>query len=216
MIRLHLNFFKMQLGFPRIFLVLATFLISSTSTAKILALGDSLTFGYEVDDKDTWPTLLAQKLNKTIVNGGTSGATTAFGIPTLKFHLKRYKPSLVLYALGANDALRGIAPKTTEKNIREALNLLKKEKIPVILLGMKAPPNYGEKFPKEFSAIFPRLAKEFDILLYPFLLEGVAGEKSLNQPDGMHPNEAGYKIISENIYQFMKKTYESKPHTKNN
>ncbi len=182
---------------------------------KILALGDSLTFGYEVAEQDTWPALLAKKLKKTIVNGGTSGATTAFGIPTLKFHLKRYKPELVLYALGANDALRGIAPQTTQSNIREALSLLSQEKIPVILLGMKAPPNYGEKFPQQFADIYPHLAKEFKIPLYPFLLEGVAGRKLLNQPDGIHPNEAGYKIISENLYQFIKKNYATKPDSKN-
>ena len=161
-----------------LFIVLS--LLTSTSLlgnekSKILALGDSLTFGYGIEQQYSWPSLLSKKLQREIVNAGTSGATTAFGLPTLKFHLKRYKPDLVIYGLGANDALRGIDPKVSYQNMKETLAFLQDQKIPVLLLGMKAPPNYGERFPKEFAALYPRLAKEFKLPLYPFLLEGVAG-----------------------------------------
>ncbi|NRA63739.1 MAG: arylesterase [Pseudobacteriovorax sp.] len=175
--------------------------------SKILALGDSLTFGYGVEDQDSWPQLLAKRLNKTIVNGGTSGATTAFAMPTLKFHLKRYKPELVIYALGANDALRGISVEEIRKNMREALDFLKAKDVPVVMLGMKAPPNYGETFPKDFQKIYTDLAAEYKVPIYPFLLEGVAGEAKLNQSDGIHPNPEGYKVIANNLYKFMKDYY---------
>ena len=183
---------------------------SGIEEKKILALGDSLTFGYEVDESHSWPKLLSNKLGVKIVNGGTSGATTAFGVSTLRFHLKRYTPDLVIYALGANDGFRGISPKVTKKNIKTAIEMCQKAGIKVILLGMKAPPNYGKKFPKKFAATYSQLAKELNVPLMPFILEGVAGNPKLNQPDGIHPNKEGYKIIANNIHEFIKKHYNVK------
>lgn len=195
--------------------ILLLSLLASTSLlgnlkGKVLALGDSLTFGYGLEQQHSWPSLLEEKLDREFVNAGTSGATTAFGLPTLKFHLKRYTPSLVVYALGANDALRGIDPKVTYKNMKETIEFLKAKNIPVVLLGMKAPPNYGEKFPKEFESLYPKLAKEFKLPLYPFLLEGIAGNPKLNLADGIHPNKEGYKIIAQNLEPFFKDFYDAK------
>lgn len=196
-----------NLSFPVLLILLLSY---SSAHAKILALGDSLTFGYGVAEKDSWPQLLSDKLGKQIVNGGTAGATSAFGPSTLKFHLKRYKPELVIYALGANDGLRGLDPKVTKKHIAKALDLCKQNSIPVLLVGMRAPPNYGKTFPKNFAQIYPELAKQYQIPLYPFLLDGVAGHKQLNQPDGIHPNKEGYMVISEKLYTFIKKTFYAK------
>ncbi|SMF34197.1 arylesterase [Pseudobacteriovorax antillogorgiicola] len=205
----------MQRFFGSLALILSiTLSITSFGKGKILALGDSLTFGYEVEEEHTWPKLLEKKLGVPIINGGTAGATSAFGLPTLRFHLKRYTPDLVIYALGANDGLRGLDPKVTQKNIEEAVKLCQEKGIKLVLLGMKAPPNYGKTFPANFEAIYPTVAKKYDIPLMPFMLENVAGQKKLNQPDGIHPNAEGYKIIAENIYKVVTKHYDPTKHSK--
>ncbi|MBC7660605.1 MAG: arylesterase [Chitinophagaceae bacterium] len=176
----------------------------------ILSIGDSLTFGLGVPPEQTWPQLVQNKLqadgmkDAKVINGGSSGATTAVGLSTLKFHLKRSKPDLIIYALGANDGLRAIDTATTYKNISQAIDEIQKAGIKVLLFGMKAPPNYGEKFPKDFEKIYSRVASEKKIPLVPFFLEGVAGDPSLNQADGIHPNPKGYEKIVTKIYPVIK------------
>lgn len=191
---------------------------SSAALAKpvILSVGDSLTFGLGVPPEKTWPSILEAKLRTDgfpevkVINAGSSGATTAFGISTLKFHLKRSQPDLVIYALGANDGLRGIDPNTTYKNMQAALEMTKAKGIRVLLLGMKAPPNYGEKFPKDFESSFIKAKNEFKVSFIPFFLEGVAGDKNLNQADGIHPNEKGYEKVLITIYPKVKELLETK------
>ena len=191
---------------------LATFLIAPSLSAKpvLLSIGDSLTFGLGVAPDKTWPFLLEKRLKSDgfkdaqVINAGSSGATTAVGLSTLKFHLKRSKPELIIYALGANDGLRAIDTATTYKNISAAITEIQKAGIKVILLGMKAPPNYGEKFPKDYEQVFSRVASEKKIPFVPFLLEGVAGNPSLNQADGIHPNDKGYETIVQLIYPKIK------------
>lgn len=174
---------------------------------RILAIGDSLTFGYEVGREKTWPALLQKKLREhgfddlRVINAGMSGATSAFGLSALKFHLKRYTPDLLIYALGANDGLRGLDPGAMEDNMKKTLSLAKSKNIKILLLGMKAPPNYGKTFPTNFEAAFSRVAKEQQVAFIPFFLEGVAGRPELNQPDGIHPNPKGYEIITETIFK---------------
>jgi acyl-CoA thioesterase-1 len=188
------------------------FLFAPSLSAKpvILSIGDSLTFGLGVPAEKTWPQLLQNKLqaegmkDAKVINAGSSGATTAFGLSSLRFHLKRTQPDLIIYALGANDGLRAIDTETTYKNISAAIAEIQKAKIKVIMLGMKAPPNYGEKFPKDFEKVFSRVASEKKIPFVPFLLEGVAGDNKLNQADGIHPNEKGYEIITDRIYPMIK------------
>ncbi|RYZ52880.1 MAG: arylesterase [Proteobacteria bacterium] len=188
------------------------FLFAPSISAKpvILSIGDSLTFGLGVPAEKTWPQLLQNKLqadgmkDAKVINAGSSGATTAFGLSSLKFHLKRTQPDLIIYALGANDGLRAIDTETTYKNISAAIEEIQKAKIKVIMLGMKAPPNYGEKFPKDFEKVFSRVAAEKKIPFVPFLLDGVAGDNKLNQADGIHPNEKGYEIITDRIYPMIK------------
>ena len=190
----------------------ALFGVSTAGWAKpvILSVGDSLTFGLGVPTEQTWPALLEAKLRKDgfpearVINAGSSGATTSFGVSTLKFHLKRGKPDLVIYALGANDGLRGIDPKATAANINSAMEMIKAEGIKVLLLGMKAPPNYGEKFPKDFESSFSQAVTKFKVSFVPFFLEGVAGRTEWNQADGIHPNAQGYEKILTNIYPKVK------------
>lgn len=172
---------------------------------RILAIGDSLTEGYGITKEASYPAILQNLLREAdlpaavVVNAGTSGATSAFGLKTLRFHLKKTKPDLVILALGANDGLRGLSTKDSEKNIAATIVAAKAAGCKILLVGMQAPPNYGQKFPAEFAAIFPKLAKEHGIPLLPFLLDNVAAEPKLNLPDGIHPNEEGYKIIAKQL-----------------
>jgi acyl-CoA thioesterase-1 len=183
---------------------------SVSPRSTVLTVGDSLTFGLGVAPEKTWPALLEERLKKdgrtdvTIINAGSSGATTAFGVSSLKFHLKRTEANLVIYALGANDGLRGMSPEATYQNLKAAMELLKDKPTKVLLVGMKAPPNYGNRFPKEFEASFARIAREYKVEFVPFLLEGVAGVSRLNQADGIHPNEKGYEKIVELLYPKVK------------
>lgn len=204
---------KAQKGWAVLAIIFSFIFLSqpkSYAKPKILALGDSLTFGYEVAPEHTWPALLQKKLREAgypeaeVMNAGTSGATTAFGQQTLRFHLRRNKPDLLIYGLGANDGLRGHSTASMEKNIRETIQFAQENKIKVLLLGMKAPPNYGSKFPEEFEKVFHRIHEELKVEFIPFYLEGVAGKAELNQPDGIHPNEKGYQIIANIIFDKVK------------
>lgn len=204
----------MLLLFRRLFLMISVALaaVASPLDAKpvILSVGDSLTFGLGVPAEKTWPALLEAKLKTDgypgvkVINAGSSGATTAFGLSTLKFHLKRGKPDLIIYALGANDGLRGIDPATTHKNLSAAMELIQAQGIKVLLLGMKAPPNYGEKFPKDFESSFAKVKDKYKPAFVPFFLEGVAGKPEFNQADGIHPNEKGYEQVLSLIYPKVK------------
>ncbi|MDQ3235421.1 MAG: arylesterase [Pseudobdellovibrionaceae bacterium] len=204
----------MLLLFRRLSLMISVALaaIASPLAAKpvILSVGDSLTFGLGVPVDKTWPALLENKLKAEghpgvkVINAGSSGATTAFGLSTLKFHLKRGKPDLIIYALGANDGLRGIEPATTHKNLSAAMDMIQAQGIKVLLLGMKAPPNYGEKFPKDFESSFTKVKDKYKPSFVPFFLEGIAGKPELTQADGIHPNEKGYEQVLSLIYPKVK------------
>jgi acyl-CoA thioesterase-1 len=199
----------MKLPFRHFFILLAC-LVSplafgkETSPIRILALGDSLTEGYGVPLNDAYPARLQELLRKRfstlprsieVVNAGIGGSTSASGFQRLRWHL-RARPDLVLLALGANDMLRGLPPESTEENLRKTLELAAENHVPVILAGMKVPPNYGKDYQRRFEAIYPQLAREFRLRLIPFLLEGVAGVRDLNLEDGIHPNEKGQEKIA--------------------
>lgn len=180
----------------------------SADPKKLLVLGDSLTEGYGIAQAAAYPALLEKKIkasgkNWVVINAGISGSTTASGPGRLKWQLKS-KPDLMILALGANDGLRGLDVKATEKNLSDTIEIAKKEKIQVILAGMLLPPNYGEDYRKKFENIYLNLAKKYQLKKIPFLLEGVAGKPELNLADGIHPNEKGHQIISEVIYKNIK------------
>lgn len=179
-------------------------LAATGAETRIVALGDSLTAGYGLaDTADAFPSKLEAALEKrgysvTIENAGVSGDTSTGGRNRLDWSLSN-QPDLVIVELGANDALRGIEPTVTEKNLDAILAELKKRKITTVLAGMRAPRNYGPEYAAEFDAIYPRLAQKHGALLYPFFLEGVALDPKLNQADGIHPTSAGVDIIVQGI-----------------
>lgn len=179
---------------------------TATTAVRIVALGDSLTEGYGVAASEAYPVLLQDRLRETtgnkditVVNAGISGSTSASAAGRLKWLLKT-PTDLVILALGANDGLRGIKALETKKNLASAIELAKREKVLLVLAGMKVPPNYGKEYANEFEKTFADLAKQFQIPLIPFLLEGVGGEPTLNQADGIHPNAKGQKIVAKTVY----------------
>ncbi len=166
---------------------------------KILALGTSLTQGYGLPPGTEFTTVLQEKLKSagvdaTIINAGVSGDTSADGLSRLNWSLAD-NPNAAIIELGSNDALRGLAPAQTEKNLAAILSRLKAAHVPVLLCGMRAPRNLGPEYAAQFDAIYPRLAKQYGVLFYPFILDGVALDPKLNQADGIHPNPAGVRII---------------------
>ena len=170
---------------------------------KILVLGDSLTAGYGLDKNGSFPAVLEKYLrasgwDTTIANGGVSGDTSAGGKNRLKWALTK-NPDVVIIELGANDGLRGLNPNNTRENLAAILRELRQRKISVLLAGMLAPPNFGKTYGQEFKKIYLDLAREFNVPLYKFFLEGVAGKPALNQSDGIHPNKKGVVVIVERI-----------------
>jgi acyl-CoA thioesterase-1 len=176
--------------------------LPSTSHAqalRIAMLGDSITAGYGLAPREALPVKLEAALKAAgrdvaIVNHGVSGDTTAGGLARLDWMMGD-KPRLVLVALGANDALRGTDPAETERNLDAIIAKLKAEGAAVMLFGMAAPRNYGPEYTKAFDGLYPRLAEKHRIPLYPFLLDGVAMERELNQADGIHPNIKGVEVL---------------------
>lgn len=209
---LKLNIILKQYWRLTIFLGLFHFIIISgeaegINKPLIIALGDSLTAGYGVEESLSYPNRLQNRLNKEgfphrVINAGVSGDTTAGGLRRINWVLKQ-QPDIVILALGANDALRGLPPSEIEKNLKSITKMCLAKGVKVLLAGMKAPPNYGQKYSKEFEEIYYRLAKVNNIPYVPFLLEGVAGIKGLNQPDGIHPTAEGYALVTELVWKVL-------------
>jgi acyl-CoA thioesterase I len=172
-------------------------------TVKLIAFGDSLFAGYGLPANDAFPARLQVALRAkghdvTVINAGVSGDTTAGGLARLDWAVPK-DAGAVLLELGANDALRGIDPKVTRNNLRSILDRLAAKRLPVLIIGMRSPANWGQAYANAFDAIFPDLAKVSGQDLYPFFLSGVALDKGLNQPDGLHPNAAGVAVIVKRI-----------------
>ena len=172
---------------------------------NILAFGDSLTAGYGLSPGEGFTdqlehTLNEQGINVKVSNAGVSGDTTSGGLSRLDWVIaSAYDIDLVILALGANDALRGIQPEITRQNMDKMVNILKEKNIPTLIAGMMAPPNLGPQYGDKFNTIYSDLAKKYDVAIYPFFLDGVAGFIELNQNDRIHPNPKGVKIITEKM-----------------
>lgn len=169
----------------------------------ILAFGDSLVAGFGLGSRDGFTAKLeaalkAKGVDARIVNAGLSGDTSAGGLARLDWALEP-KPDFAIVELGANDGLRGLDPAQTRANLDAILTKLKAEGVPVLFAGMLAPPNMGPDYGKAFNALYPELAQKHGVLFYPFFLEGVAADPSLNQADGIHPNAKGVAIIVERL-----------------
>jgi acyl-CoA thioesterase-1 len=171
----------------------------AAGTTRILAFGDSLTAGFGLAPPDGFTAQLAARLKTDgyaveVINAGVSGDTTSGGLERLDWSLADH-PDMVLLELGANDMLRGIDPKLARANLDAMLARLTAAHLKVLLIGMKAPGNWGADYQKSFDGIYPALAAKYGVPLYPFYLDGVALNATLNQADGLHPNEAGVKVI---------------------
>ncbi len=166
---------------------------------SIVAFGDSLTAGYQLPPGDAFPVKLQAALkaaghNVAIENAGVSGDTTTGGLERLDWAIGDGVDAVIL-ALGANDALRGIDPAITRRNLETIIERLKARKIDVLLVGMLAPPNMGQDYGRPYNAIFPELAAKHGLLLHPFFLDGVAAMPALQLADGMHPNARGVDVM---------------------
>ncbi|EJW21230.1 hypothetical protein IMCC14465_10260 [alpha proteobacterium IMCC14465] len=192
----------------------AAFLLASISHVKsealpviITILGDSLTAGYglPIDEGLTGQLQTAldkKKENIRIVNAGLSGDTTAGGLARFEWSIPPETDALII-ALGGNDALRGVPPESTSKNIEAMIIKAKKTDMPMLLAGMAAPRNMGEDYVATFDAIYPHLAAQYDVVFMPFLLEGVAADPALNQADLIHPNRDGVAIMVTNLLPYI-------------
>jgi acyl-CoA thioesterase-1 len=175
----------------------------ATKPVKLVVLGDSLSAGLGLPAQEAFPTKLQKSLQAKgiaidMTNAGVSGDTTSGGRDRLDWSVPDGTDGVII-ELGANDALRGIDPDLTRTALTDIVQRLKARKIPVMLCGMLAPPNYGADYAARFNSIYPDLAKKFDVPLYPFFLDGVAADARLNQADGIHPTAAGVDIIVGNI-----------------
>lgn len=180
------------------------------SSFKIIGFGDSLMAGYLLPANDAFPqqleeALLKNGLDVSVENAGVSGDTTTGGLERLNWSVPD-DTDLVILELGANDALRGIAPAITEQNLDEMLQRLQTRKIPVVLAGMMAPPNMGADYAAQFNPIYQKLADKYQVPLYPFFLDGVMTKQSLQLEDGMHPNAEGVAVMVANFAPFVQKT----------
>ena len=170
---------------------------------KIIAFGDSLFAGYGLDPRDSYPeklenALRAKGIDADVINAGVSGDTTAAGLQRLEFTLASQKdapPALFILELGGNDLLRGLSPDETKENLGKMLGTLREQKVPVLLMGMRAPPNYGPEFQAKFDAIYRDLAKEYGAKLIPFWLESIYRDPSLFQQDKIHPTADGVEKL---------------------
>ena len=176
---------------------------------KIVAFGDSLTAGFGLSEKESYPFLLQEKLKADgydyeVVNAGVSGETSLGGLERIDWVLEQENVRILILELGANDLLRGLPVAKMKANLATIIKKAQAKNIEVLLCGMLAPPTMGAQYQRDYVTAFPDLASEFKVEFLPFLLENVALNKDLNQPDGIHPNADGEKIMTDNVYKTLK------------
>lgn len=184
------------------------------SAPVILFLGNSLSAGAGIDETKAFPSLIRQRIdslgwNFAVVNAGLSGETTSGGLRRIDWLLRRPVRVLVL-ELGGNDGLRGVPVDVAAQNLRRIIEKTREASLDVeiILAGMQIPPNLGHQYTQRFRAMYPELAESEDTHLIPFLLEGVGGVDSLMQGDGIHPTEAGHRIVADNVWEVLRPVLE--------
>lgn len=197
----------------------ATAVAPETSRKTIVFFGNSLTAGFGLPQDQAYPALIQQKIDSLgwpfqVVNAGVSGDTSEGGLSRLEWTLQQPVAIFVL-ELGANDGLRGVDLKETRTNLDSIIGMVhrKDSTLPVILAGMKIPPNFGVEYASGFESIFKDLGTEDHVHLVPFLLKDVAGKRDLNLPDGIHPNAAGHKILARNVWKVLRPVLEKEMKT---
>lgn len=182
---------------------------AAASGDRVVAfLGDSLTAGLGVAADEAFPARLGARMQREgyayrVVNAGVSGDTSAGAVRRVDWVL-RTRPDVVVVALGANDGLRGQSPAALRANLEAIVRRLKAAGARVLLAGMRMPPNYGEAFTRDFAAVYPEVARRTGVPLVPFLLDGVAANPVLNQPDGIHPNARGHVVIADRLWPYLR------------
>lgn len=176
---------------------------------KIVAFGDSLTAGFGLLEKESYPYLLQEKLKADgfdyeVVNAGVSGDTTLGGVDRIDWVLEMENVKILILELGANDLLRGVPPAKVKANLDTIIRRAKAKGVRVLLCGMLAPPTMGAEYQRDFTVVFPDLATEHKLAFVPFLLDKVALQRELNQADGIHPNPEGTRLMMENVYRGLK------------
>lgn len=176
---------------------------------KIVAFGDSLTAGFGLLETESYPYLLQQKLDADgldfeVVNAGVSGDTTLGGLERIDWVLEQDNVQVLILELGGNDLLRRMPVDSMKGNLSKIIEKAKGRGVKILLCGMLAPPGLGPEYQRDFQMAFPDLASEHKLPFLPFLLDGVAMKKELNQPDGIHPNAEGEKLMTENVYKALK------------
>jgi acyl-CoA thioesterase-1 len=177
---------------------------------RIVILGDSITAGYGLDPQESYPALLQKKIDAaglpyTVSNAGVSGDTTAGGLRRVAWALGQQGADVLVVALGGNDGLRGISPEQTEANLNGIIDKAraKNPDMKIVVAAMQMPDNMGAEFTGKFKEVFPKVAKDKDARLVPFLLEGVGGVEELNQADRIHPTGEGQKKVAENVWKVL-------------
>ncbi len=181
---------------------------SANESPVLLILGDSLSAGYGMDREQSWVNLLDIRLKESgfsysILNSSISGDTSQGGLSRLPRLLDRYQPEIVIIELGANDGLRGINPGITRENMTRIIQQSQAAGARVLLAGIKLPPNYGSAYLEQFESMYPDLASEFETMLVPFFMDGVALKPDLLQADNIHPNENGQPVLLDNVWKVL-------------
>ena len=181
----------------------------TSGTTKILVMGDSLSAGYGIDIQQGWVNLLEQELTKNhsvkVINASVSGETSSGGNNRLPALLAEHKPQIVILELGGNDGLRGQPLNLLEKNLQTMIDASQKSNAKILLAGMQIPPNYGARYTNQFKELYGKLAEQNELGLIPFLLEGIGGNETLVQRDGIHPTAEAQSIIVKNVLPELKK-----------
>lgn len=178
-------------------------------------LGDSLTAGFGLAENQAFPALLQAEFARRgtpirVVNAGVSGDTTAGGLARVGWLLSQ-RPEVLVVGLGANDGLRGQPVEAAADNLRRIVEQARSAGVAVLLLGMQVPRSMGPEYVREFNEMYPRLAREMNVALVPFLLEGVAGRRNLNLEDGIHPNAEGQHRVAENVRSHLERLLRNLP-----
>jgi acyl-CoA thioesterase-1 len=198
-----------------LFIALGT---EAASGRTILVFGDSLSAAYGLAPQQGWVALLAQRLRSQgygyeVVNASESGETSGGGLERLPRALELHRPRLVILELGANDGLRALPVGELRGNLERMVRLTRAAGARVLLIGIRIPPNYGPRYTEEFERVFPELANQYHLPLVPFLLENVALDPELMQPDGMHPNARGEAPVLQNVWPYLEPLLEKKHQT---
>ena len=208
----------------RILCLFAALFITHLHATTLLVYGDSLSAGYQLTAEQSWPALLqkqwqAEKRDLKLVNASISGETTQGGLERLPQTLKHHKPGAVLIELGANDGLRGLPPELTRQNLQQMVIQIRQADAKPLLMQIRLPRNYGQRYIAQFETIYPELARQEQIPLLPFLLEPLVGQAELFLPDGIHPNALGQQqlvkqlapLLTSELLSLQKNTKNSEP-----